>query len=93
MDSCVEAFDVMASCGRAELDGDGDGVPCEALCGGGLALGNRMVAPETEEFVCTTRKTCNQMASCAEARFQLESCGNRRLDRDGDGMPCESICR
>ncbi|WP_284060495.1 excalibur calcium-binding domain-containing protein [Pseudomonas sp. NW5] len=42
---------------------------------------------------CSTRKTCGQMASCAEARYQLEQCGNGRLDRDGDGVPCESLFR
>jgi deoxyribonuclease-1 len=32
------------------------------------------------------------MSSCAEARYHLEQCGNGRLDRDNDGIPCESIC-
>ena len=33
------------------------------------------------------------MASFEEARFYLEECGFARLDRDGDGVPCESLCR
>jgi hypothetical protein len=33
------------------------------------------------------------MSSCAEARFPLQSCGLTRLDGDGDGVPCETICR
>ena len=37
------------------------------------------------------KKTCGQMSSCEEAKFQL-ACGNTRLDGDKDGMPCESIC-
>lgn len=36
-------------------------------------------------------KTCGEMASCAEAQRAL-ACGNGRLDRDNDGVPCESIC-
>lgn len=45
-------------------------------------------------FSCETPKsTCGQMSSCAEARFYLESCGLSRLDRDHDGVPCESLCR
>jgi endonuclease YncB( thermonuclease family) len=44
------------------------------------------------QYSCA-RKTCGQMANCAEARFQLEQCGNSRLDRDNDGIPCESICQ
>jgi hypothetical protein len=33
------------------------------------------------------------MTSCEEARFYLEQCGAKRLDRDHDGIPCETICR
>ncbi|WP_394661741.1 excalibur calcium-binding domain-containing protein [uncultured Acinetobacter sp.] len=36
-------------------------------------------------------RTCSQMTSCSQARAALK-CGNTRLDRDGDGIPCESIC-
>ena len=32
------------------------------------------------------------MRSREEARFYLSSCGVRSLDRDGDGVPCESQC-
>ncbi|XXQ68960.1 thermonuclease family protein [Neisseriaceae bacterium B1] len=41
---------------------------------------------------CGTKRTCTQMRSCAEARYFLNQCGVRRLDRDGDGRPCESLC-
>lgn len=36
-------------------------------------------------------RTCGQMSSCAQAQKALQ-CGNSRLDRDNDGVPCESIC-
>lgn len=35
--------------------------------------------------------TCGQMVSCEQAKQALK-CGNTRLDRDKDGVPCESIC-
>ena len=35
--------------------------------------------------------TCGQMADCEQAKQALK-CGNTRLDRDKDGVPCESIC-
>ena len=43
-------------------------------------------------FSCSVKKTCKQMRSCEEARFYLTQCGVKRLDRDKDGIPCESIC-
>ena len=36
-------------------------------------------------------KTCGQMVSCEQAKLALK-CGNTKLDRDKDGVPCESIC-
>jgi endonuclease YncB( thermonuclease family) len=42
---------------------------------------------------CGGKRTCKQMADCAEARFYLNSCGLTRLDGDRDGTPCEALCR
>jgi endonuclease YncB( thermonuclease family) len=42
---------------------------------------------------CGTKSTCKQMSSCAEARFYLTQCGLSSLDRDGDGRPCEALCK
>ena len=36
-------------------------------------------------------RVCGQMANCEQAKQAL-NCGNTRLDRDKDGVPCESIC-
>ncbi|WP_407293493.1 thermonuclease family protein [Stutzerimonas zhaodongensis] len=44
-------------------------------------------------FNCNVIKSCKMMSGCAEARFQLRQCGNPRIDGDGDGVPCEAICR
>lgn len=41
---------------------------------------------------CGAKRRCGQMQSCTEARFYLQNCGVRSLDRDGDGLPCESLC-
>lgn len=41
---------------------------------------------------CGSKRYCKQMATCAEARHYLNDCGVSRLDRDGDGVPCESLC-
>lgn len=44
-------------------------------------------------FRCGSKTYCREMVGCSEARFHLESCGLTRLDGDGDGVPCEAICR
>ncbi|WP_225739108.1 excalibur calcium-binding domain-containing protein [Psychrobacter sp. FME13] len=36
-------------------------------------------------------RTCGEMVSCEQAKQALK-CGNTRLDRDKDGVPCETIC-
>ncbi len=41
---------------------------------------------------CGVKWKCSQMTSCAEAVYQLRTCGLGRLDGDGDGVPCEKIC-
>lgn len=50
------------------------------------------IAAAGVDFQCGAKRTCGQMASCAEARFHLTQCGLSRLDKDGDGVPCESLC-
>ena len=44
-------------------------------------------------FACGTKTYCREMASCEEAYFYLQQCALTRLDGDGDGMPCEAMCR
>ena len=53
------------------------------------------VPPATSSagFTCGTKRYCRQMVSCEEAQFYLKKCGIRSLDRDGDGIPCETLCR
>ncbi|MCE2595119.1 DNA/RNA non-specific endonuclease [Motilimonas cestriensis] len=48
--------------------------------------------PNIETFSCQDKYYCNQMTSCQEAQFYLNSCGVDRLDNDGDGLACESLC-
>lgn len=44
-------------------------------------------------FSCGGKQYCREMTSCAEARYYLSQCGLSRLDRDRDGVPCETLCR
>ncbi len=51
------------------------------------------VAANPSGWTCGTKTTCGQMTSCDEAKFYLNPCGVKRLDGDGDGIPCASLCR
>ncbi len=46
----------------------------------------------TDGQACGKKRYCSQMTSCAEARFYLTQCGLKRLDANGDGVPCETLC-
>lgn len=50
-------------------------------------------APPASSWTCSCSKTCDEMASCEEAYYQLNTCGCTRRDGDKDGIPCEEICR
>lgn len=41
---------------------------------------------------CGNKRHCSKMSSCAEAKHYLNDCGVSTLDRDSDGIPCESLC-
>lgn len=63
--------------------------------------GEKKVASPTEPMQgfsgdareCRQKRLCKEMISCEEAMFFLRDCGLSSLDRDGDGIPCESLCR
>lgn len=48
-------------------------------------------APMNQE--CRGKRTCKEMSSCEEAKFYLNNCGVTNIDGDGDGIPCEKLCR
>ena len=50
-------------------------------------------APQLRNAECGHKRTCSQMTSCEEAMIYMTRCGSSRLDGDGDGLPCESLCR
>ncbi len=49
-------------------------------------------APTSGFGPCGSKTKCGEMISCAEALYYLNTCKVTRLDGDGDGVPCESIC-
>lgn len=43
------------------------------------------------QSVCGKRY-CKDMRNCAEAHYHMVSCYQHQLDRDRDGIPCETLC-
>lgn len=41
------------------------------------------------DYQCEKKTICSQMNSCKEAKFYLQNCNLKRLDKDKDGIPCE----
>ena len=42
---------------------------------------------------CGSRRTCGQIGSCRAAQWYLQNCSwGGRLDRDSDGLACETLC-
>ncbi len=42
---------------------------------------------------CAEKRFCKEMKDCAEARYFLNICGMKQLDGNGDGTPCERLCK
>jgi len=54
-------------------------------------VSRRMVAQSG--YSCEPRRTCKQISSCEEANWYLQNCSwGGKLDRDGDGVACETLC-
>lgn len=43
----------------------------------------------SSRFQCDGRLYCQQMTSCAEAKYFLKNCPGVKMDGDNDGIPCE----
>ncbi len=43
--------------------------------------------------LCKSTITCKEMQTCSQAMFYFKECGLSFLDNDGDGIPCENVCK
>ena len=50
-------------------------------------------SPQSVSSQCGGKTRCSEMADCAEAKHYLIDCKQDQLDRDHDGLPCESLCQ
>ena len=46
---------------------------------------------QPQKFACGTKKHYKEMTSCEGAMFYLKECGLTKID--GDGRPCEALCK
>ena len=67
--------------------------PWEFRHGGAKSNPSNTPALNTSNASCQGKRYCKQMTDCAEATFYLTQCGLKSLDKDGDGSPCESLCK
>lgn len=96
MFDCEEAKFYFNNCGVSELDANGDRLPCNILCdgnGGTKPQSTQSTVNTTPNSDCGYKQTCSDMSNCQEAEFYLNSCGLSTLDGDGDGIPCETLCK
>lgn len=57
-----------------------------------LGIDRKLVA-QSGNYSCEPRRYCSQISSCDEAQWYLHNCSwGRKLDRDGDGVACETLC-
>lgn len=101
---CADLNEIQAQkllkAGHTYLDADGDGDACEPDPRTTQAAPATRATPAVQATqatratgTCGSKKYCSQMSSCAEAQFYLNECGLSKLDKDGDGTPCEALCK
>ncbi|MDO8551511.1 MAG: thermonuclease family protein [bacterium] len=44
---------------------------------------------DSASYVCDCSKACTKIANCAEAQYQLNTCGCKQRDADQDGIACD----
>jgi len=59
---------------------------------GPASAGGGHKKPTLPDSSCGKKRRCSQMSSCEEAKFYLNVCGIKTLDRNHDGVPCDKLC-
>lgn len=58
-----------------------------------LAIAALVVSsPSQASDICRPKRYCTEIKTCAEAHYRYTVCSDYALDRDGDGVPCETMC-
>ncbi len=59
-------------------------------CSNKCATSTPVTPKPTSSFSCNCSKACTVIKSCAEAQYQLNTCGCKQRDADKDGIACDS---
>ncbi|TJW51983.1 MAG: excalibur calcium-binding domain-containing protein [Mesorhizobium sp.] len=92
--SLVTALSVL-SVSSSPLRGEHTNEPRSVVSSTGTRFSRMTTWPTVlaQSWSCQPRLKCSQIGSCDEARWYLENCPwGGKLDRDSDGIPCESVC-
>lgn len=95
-DQSIADLEESAKSEKLGLWADDEPVPPWEFRHGGKATktkGKSVDGSSSGSLECAGKSKCKEMSNCAEANFYLNECGVKRLDRDHDGIPCESICK
>jgi endonuclease YncB( thermonuclease family) len=98
-DTLIGTLEDTAKAGKVGLWADANPTPPWEFRHSGKTASNSGAKAENKktessgQFECAGKSRCGDMSSCAEAEFYLTKCGVDRLDRDHDGIPCESLCQ
>ncbi|WP_246676074.1 thermonuclease family protein [Mesorhizobium sp. B2-5-4] len=58
-----------------------------------LGIVSSKLVAQSGGYSCEPRRYCKQISSCEEAQWYLHNCSwGQKLDRDGDGVACETLC-
>ncbi|TGP86378.1 thermonuclease family protein [Mesorhizobium sp. M2D.F.Ca.ET.223.01.1.1] len=58
-----------------------------------LGIMSHKLVAQSGGLSCEPRRYCSQISSCEDAQWYLHNCTwGGKLDRDGDGVACETLC-
>jgi endonuclease YncB( thermonuclease family) len=97
-DQSIASFEDIAKAEKLGLWADNEPMPPWEFRHGGKAIKAKAdvksnSTSSSSHLECAGKSMCKDMSNCAEANFYLNECGVKRLDRDHDGIPCESLCK
>lgn len=67
--------------------------PWEWRKGKKIGCSKKPVTNAKPKVCASIATTCSKLSNCTQAYTALNACGIKNLDRNGDGVPCEALCK